>query len=127
MSSVVDTYQHDRVDVKGKPVRQQTLLFATGTASSMGDNTMIAAPPSGQEIVVSSFQAQLESSTASVAIVKFGVTAKRRFRGVSDGDGFLRDYIPGREWRVGDATAFVLNLSVATQWGYSIEYYLANV
>lgn len=127
MSSVVDTYQHDRVDVKGKAVRQQTLLFATGTASGSGDNTLIAAPSSGQEIVISSIQIQNESATAATMIIKFGATAKRRFLGQSQGDGFLRDLIPGREWKVGDATALVLNLSSAVQWGYSIEYYLANV
>lgn len=101
----------------------QTLLFATGTAASSGDNTLIAAP-TGAQIKIVALQIQNESATATTMILKFGSTAKWRTLAQLQGDGISLSLPLGREWLVGSGNALVLNLSAANSCGYSIAYYV---
>ena len=100
----------------------QSLIHVTGTAATSGDNTLIAAPGVGRQIVISGLVIQNESSTSTTAILKFGSTAKMRTLLVSQGDGIVRDLEPA--WEVGANTALVLNLSGANSHGYSISYWI---
>lgn len=103
----------------------QTLLFATGTAASSGDNTLIAAPP-GAQIKIAALQIQNESATATTMILKFGSVAKWRTLGQLQGDGISLTMPLGREWLVGNGNALVLNLSGANSCGYSVAYYVES-
>lgn len=102
-----------------------TLTFATGTAASSGDNTLIAAPGANVQIVIVGFQLQNESAVTSVTtVLKFGATAK--YRALLAAGAFAPSY--GKvSWKVGDNTALVLNLSAAVSTGYTIWYYTEAV
>ena len=62
-------------------------LTATGTKSAAGDNTLIAAPGAGKQIVISALILQNESATATTLIVKAGATAVMRCLAQNQGDG----------------------------------------
>lgn len=102
----------------------QTLLSVSGTKAESGDNTLIAAPGAGNRIVIVSFCIQNESVTDTTLILKDGATAFRRVLGYNIGDGVAVTYNPGREKRLTDATALVLNLSGANSCGYSVDYFI---
>lgn len=101
---------------------EETIQYATGTASSSGVNTLIAAPGAGKKIKVISLQLQNESSTATVAIIKFGTVDKWRIKTPAD-SALLSAPIPaGGEWLVGTNLALVLDLGAANSHGYSVAY-----
>lgn len=96
--------------------------------SASGDNTIIAAPPAGQEIVVTALRIQNTSSTATSVLIKKGAgdSAPMRVRCPVDGSGLSDVYGPANSIRLGAATAFVINLSAAEAHGVSVVYYLAS-
>lgn len=102
----------------------QVLLSVTGTKAESGDNTLIAAPGVGNRIVVVSFLLQNETGTSTTLILKDGATAFRRVLGQNQGDGVAVTYTPGREKRLSENTALVLNLSGANICGYSVDYFI---
>jgi len=104
-----------------------TQLKLTSTAASAGDNTLIAAPGSGVQIVISSLILQNESTTATTMILKAGSTAIMRILGQNQGDGLALVFPAERCLAIGDNAALVLNLSGANSCGYSIIYYLDKV
>lgn len=107
----------------GKRVRKP-FEWVTGTKAASGDNTLIAAPGSGERICVDRIRIQNESATASTAIVKHGSTAVERFLGQSQGDAISHHYgVEGAE-ALAENTALVLNLSDAVSWGYSVRYWV---
>lgn len=108
-------------------IAEKTLAFATGTAASSGDNTIIAAPGSGQQIKIVALQLQNESAVATTMILKFGSTAKWRTLAQLQGDGMSFPVPAGRAWPVGNDAALVLNLSGANSCGYSVCYYTEAV
>lgn len=108
--------------VTANPTRK-TLTFTTGTVSTSGDNTIIAAPGAGQQIYVRSLQIQNESSTATTAIIKFGTTAKWRVLMQNQGDGLAFSFPIGGEWSVGDNTALVVNISGNNSVNVSVSHY----
>ena len=101
-----------------------TQLTATGAAAGSGDNTLIAAPGAGKQIVVSSLILQNESATATTMIVKAGSTAILRVLGQNQGDGAALVFPPERCLLIGANAALVLNLSGANSCGYSVVYYV---
>jgi hypothetical protein len=106
----------------------QTLRSATGTYATSGDNTaLIAAPGAYQRIVIVSFAIQNESATATTLILKDGTVAFRRVLGQAQGDGVAVTYPPGREKRLSENAALVLNLSGANTCGYSVDYFIETV
>lgn len=92
-----------------------------GTAASSGDNTLVAAPGAGNRTVVQLFVVQNESTTATTALVKSGSTTRYRKLLQSQGDDFGRAFERGREWRLGENEALILNLSGANSHGYTVE------
>ena len=96
--------------------------------SVSGDNTVIAAPAAGQEIVITALRTQNTTDTATSVLIKKGAADINplRVRCPVDGSGLSDVYGPANAIRLGDATAFVLNLSAAEAHGVSIIYYLAN-
>lgn len=104
------------------PVRNTDPGYVTGSKSSSGDNTLIAAQ-AGVQIVVTALQVQLEASTATLGIIKFGSTAKWRVHMENKGDGLLMIFPRGSEWYLPTNEALVLNLDGANQVGYSVEYH----
>lgn len=108
-------------------LEEKTLLFATGTAAESGDNTIIVSPGVNQEIVIVAVQIQNESLNETLAILKFGSTAKWRILAKEKGVGFVIPIPNGYAWHVGANTAVVLNLNRANQFGYNIIYYTKAV
>jgi len=106
-------------------IQQPTLLFATGTVSSSGNNSLITAPVGGvQQIKIVALQIQNESLNETLAILYFGAVAKWRFLSKEKGTGFILPIEPGHVWNVGAGNALVLNLNGANTFGYNIVYYV---
>lgn len=103
-------------------IQEKLLQFATGTAASSGDNTMIAAPVTGTQIRIIALQIQNESAVATTMILKFGSVSKWRTLAQLQGDGINMPLPAGRGWPVGNGNALVLNLSGANTCGYSVCY-----
>lgn len=104
-------------------IAEKTIVLVTGTASTSGDNTLIAAQGSGVKIVVTAIMLQNESTSSTTYILKDGSTAKMRFLANNKGDGVAMALPLGREWKMTANTALVLNLSAANSTGYTIAYY----
>lgn len=104
-------------------VNEPTLLFASGTFNSLGNNTIIAAPGAGQ-IKITALQIQSETSIESVAVLNFGASAKWRFIAREKGAGLILPLAPGHVLPVGVGNALIVNLSVAATFNYSVAYYV---
>lgn len=97
-------------------------LFVTGNTNTSGDQTLIASPGAGLEIVITWIFIQNASSTATTAILKTTTTNFVRFLGQNQGDMFAQN-INGA-FRLGNSNALLLNLSGANAHNYSIGYYI---
>lgn len=102
---------------------EKTVTVVTGTASSSGDNALIAAPGASTRIVVCWVVIQNESSTATTLILRDGTTSKIRVLGQNQGDGLSMVFPPDARWKLTANTALNLNLSGANSCGYTVGYY----
>ncbi len=108
----------------------KTILAATGTFNTSGDNTAIDVSAatgytSGDRIVITAIRIQNENGTANTVTIKDGAsTTVARVYTETAGSGLDRQYAPGRELRLTADTDLLLNLSAANQIGYSIEFFL---
>lgn len=98
-----------------------------GTKAASGDNTLVAAPGAGNRLVVQMFMVQNESATATTCLLKSGSTTRYRKLLQNQGDDFGRAFQIGREWRLGENEALVLNLSGANTHGWAAEYWTEAV
>lgn len=99
---------------------------ASDTVATSGDNEMIAAPGAGYRTVVGLFMVQNESAVQTTAIVKAGSSESYR-KQLDGGADFGRAFQAGREWRLDENTALVLNLDGANSHGYSVESWMEPV
>jgi hypothetical protein len=106
---------------------EKTFSYATAAVATSGDNTLVAAPGSGNRLVVTAFVIQNESSTATTLILKSASTNRFRFLGQTQGDGMQFVFPVGQAWKLAENEALVLNLSGANSCGYSIQYYTEAV
>jgi hypothetical protein len=106
---------------------EKSLSYATGTASTSGDNTLVSAPGASNRLVVTAFVIQNESSTATTMILKTGSTNRFRLLAQNQGDGLSIVFPVGQSWKLGTNEALVLNLSGANSCGYSVQYYTEAV
>jgi hypothetical protein len=99
-------------------------LHATGSFNSNGNNTLIAAPPVGSEIVISHFMLQNTTATPTTAKLLAGSFPffQRLFQ--TQGDSYSIAYDDGREERLGSANALTLNLSGANAFNVVIGYWV---
>jgi len=100
----------------------RTITTVTGTVATSGDTTLVAAPGAGNRLVVDDVFVQLEAATATVVLLKNSATTIWRFRMVADGDYARLDFPEGKEIRLMENGALVLNLSGANQVGYTVRY-----
>lgn len=105
---------------------------ASGIKSTSGDGSaIIAAPGSGNEIIISHLHLQLSATPAStqVAILKGGTGDANGFGVVCDAitDGFSGTFPPGNELRMGNNQAVFLNLANTTSVRYFIQYRIGAV
>jgi len=99
-----------------------------GTAAVSGNNTLLAAPGAGKRIVISAFMVQNGSATATTAILRSASTSNGwRLLGQNQGDGLAMSFANGREWRLNENEALVLNLSGANTHNYSIQWWVEYV
>jgi len=118
------------VDVTSLPdveIAEKTITTQATTEADSGDNTLVAGPGSGQRIVVSSIVVQNESATATTILLKSGANTKRRALLQNQGDGVAWSFPPGREWKLGDNEALIVNLSGANSHGVTVDYYTEAV
>lgn len=101
---------------------QPEILTATNTASTSGDNELIAAT-AGKQIVVLYIRVQLEAATATTILLKHGATTKDRGYLAAAGAEWVREYgeLPRK---LATNTALNLNLSGANQVGFTVDYIL---
>lgn len=106
---------------------QKTVLTAVGTAAASGDNTLIAAPAAGNQLCIVAFKIQNETAVSTTAILKTSSASLWRHLGVSQ-TNYTEVILPiGRDLKIGDAKALILNLSGANSHGYSVIYYVEPV
>lgn len=108
-------------------IEEKTLLFATGTVATSGDNTVINTPGAGQEIVIVAAQVQNESAVETLIILKFGATSKWRFLAKDKGAGGQALIQQGFVWHVGENIPVTLTLNGNNQVGYNLVYYVKAV
>lgn len=99
-----------------------TITNVTNTTATSGDNTVVAAPGSGQRLRLHMLQVQLEAATATTVLFKSGSTTFDRVYCAAAGDGKIVVYPVGREQALGTNEAFVINLSGANAVGYTVRY-----
>lgn len=93
----------------------------TGTVSSFGDNTVMAAPGAGRRIVYRKIKVVNTTSTAVTVVVKYGATSKKTAvldAQVGSGEIFYEE----AGVKMPENTALVLNLSGAIATSYDLEY-----
>ncbi len=105
----------------------RAILVRQGSAAVSGDNTLIGAPGAGRRIVVAGFVMQNESATARTMRLYDGA-ANQGFRvlGQNQGDGLAWQLPAGREWKLPENTALLLNLDGATQCGWTVMYWIES-
>lgn len=112
------------VDVRGEP----SATVVNTTASTTGDNEIIAAPGAGVRIVVLAFVIQNESATATTMILRSAATSNGwRILGQNQGDGLSKDFTLARPWKLNTNEALNLNLDGANSCGASVMYYTEEV
>lgn len=105
------------------PSELEELTTLTGTASSSGDNELVATPGAGYRTVVADFVIQNETSTANTMILRSGTTTNGwRFHAEYLGDALAAILPLGQNWELNENEALNLNLSAAAQCGYTIRY-----
>ena len=96
--------------------------------SSANDNQIIAAPPAGQEIVITSIRIQKSAgasgSTTSLQLKRGGILFERLVT-TTEGSGVDRVFPQGQWLHLGNAANFEINLSNAESHDVSVAYFLA--
>lgn len=106
---------------------ESPLASVKGTASTSGDNTLVAAPGAGLEIVPVSWafwtnvtgplSMTLGSDTVDIAY----------YTAQSAGQGITGAMVPGYPLGIGANSALELNLDSAKEAGYFVQYYVRAV
>lgn len=107
----------------GTDVDAADLISVTGTFSTAGVNTLIAAPGAGVRIVVNAIMVQNESAVATTIHVGQGGAATIRALLQTQGSSLSASYEIGREWKLPANTSLTVTLSAGNSHGYSIRYY----
>lgn len=105
------------VTVEGDPIR-----VINGVVAAIG-NTLLATPPVGHRIVVTSFVIQNETAVATTMILREGGLDKWRYLGQNQGDSLSKDFAPGYEWRLGVDATLNYYLDGANPCNYSLAYF----
>lgn len=101
-------------------------LHFVGAPASNGNNTLIAAPGVGTEIVVAHFY--LQNATAVATTAKLLAGSFPFFQALFQTQGFVASvvYPQGLEERLGSANPLILNLSGANAFNVVIGYWIDN-
>jgi hypothetical protein len=106
-------------------------VYLSGTISTSGNNTIVAAPGSGNYIRILNLELQNESAVETLAIVRSGTsTDRRRVLLSAKGTVGFRDrveYHPHSPLDLAANTALVINLNGANTIGYNITYVTRTV
>ena len=112
------------VDVRG----EHSTTIVNTTASTTGDNQIVAAPGAGNRIIVLAFVMQNESATPTTMILRSAATSNGwRFLGQNQGDGLSKDFALARPWKLGTNEALNLNLDGNNSCSVSVMYYTETV
>ena len=103
--------------------RPSGIIKTSGVASS-STQELVAAQGSGNELLISHARLQNGTTTDATLELKFGSgdSDPIRIEAFAYGGGESIILPPGTEWAVGDNTALVLDMSPATDIGYTIFY-----
>ena len=119
-ASAVTVALNHAVDVASLPAPETTTL--NGILSTSGDNTLVVAPPSGEQIVLDELWLQLLAADATTVLVKHDTTTERRVYLAAEGDWVSWVFPMGKEIRLGDNEMLILNLSGNNQVSYLVRY-----
>lgn len=106
---------------------RKTILAIAGTVNASGNNTIIAAPASGNQIYIVGLKIQNESAVSTTAILRNDTTDFWRHVTTSTTNFTQLSFPEGRELPVGNAKALLLNLNGANSVNYSIIYFVDAV
>lgn len=102
------------------------MRYAQGTASTSGNNTVIAAPSgAGERIAIVGLHIQNASASETTVILKFGSDSILPLVLPAKGDGEVRDF--QHPWTAPAETAVILNLSGANDTLYSFAYWVEEI
>lgn len=105
-----------------------TKTFTSVVISLSGDNTIIAAPPAGQRLVISAFRVQSQSQFSIAGQIKSGTaTILARVRSTAEGTGLSEVYPLGSELRLGTSQALIFNQDVAQSQEISVVSWIETV
>ena len=114
--------------VRNDPIAKTVLVYS-GTKSASGDNIVITAPAAGYRIVLISYRVQNVSVISTTATISDG-SGGTEIDGMllpNQGAYFGDELPPGREYRLTEATAFVLNLDGANSHRIMVKYFVEAV
>lgn len=102
---------------------EERLSYVSGTKADSGNNTLISAPGSGNQIVLYLVQIQNESATSTVVKLLDGSTQFYRAKLTAVGSGLVLDLQKdGRSLRLSPNAALVLNLDGANSHNFTVWY-----
>lgn len=102
------------------------LTYTSGSVSTLGDNTLIAAPGAGQRIAITLFIIENNTGVATSLQLKDGSTTQWTFVNNAIGDCFSCIFPHKQEWRLSANSALVLNLGAANQHFYNVNYFVEH-
>ena len=102
------------------------LTYTSGSVGTAGDNTLIAAPGTGNRIAITLFIIENNTNTATGLQLKDGATTQWTFVNNTIGDCFSCIFPKDQEWRLSANAALVLSLGAANQHFYNVSYFVEH-
>lgn len=104
----------------------EAYTMITGSSSSAGDNTMVAAPGSGRRIVWRKIKLVNGAASAQTCIIKYGSTSKMTsIFGANIGQGEVYYEEEGKP--LPENTALINNMSGSTLASWDVDYLTESV
>ena len=118
--------QDTPLKVQLEPVASELENSIEGTVATAGNTQVGPTPAATERIVITAFQIQNETATATTVLLKDGIApaaGRWRVRCPSDGGGAIVTFDGQHPLRLSAGNRITLNLSVATTVGYSFQFY----
>jgi hypothetical protein len=102
-------------------------LYASGTCDTSGDNTLVAAPGSGYQIVAFKVLLQNLTNNATTGLLKWGSDEIGGAMFGSQYDRLVLDFVSPDRLSGGDNQPLLLNLSGANSFRFMVMYYVRTL
>lgn len=121
MTQYLNTGLGDKFALK----QESTRLF--GVEDTIGATNIIAAPGAGYAIRLITYKIWNNVATDNVVTLKDGASAIDGYRLTTKGSGWIESTHPYETITLTENTALTIDLSAATEVGYSIRYFIVEV